>query len=50
MILIPYALITTDERNILCTYDDFCTLCSVATFVECIYGTNYFYDYVIFIL
>jgi hypothetical protein len=49
MIFIPCALITTDERNILCTYDCTCIFCSVATFIECIYGKNSFYDYVIFI-
>jgi hypothetical protein len=31
MILISCALITTDERNILCTYDCTCILCSAAT-------------------
>jgi hypothetical protein len=37
MILIPCALITTDERNILCTYECTCTLCSVATFMSMLY-------------
>jgi hypothetical protein len=36
MILVLCALITTDEHNILCTYEYDCTciLCSVATFIE----------------
>jgi hypothetical protein len=50
MILIPCALITTDEHNILCTYDCTCILCSVAMFIECIYENNSFYECVIFIL
>jgi hypothetical protein len=50
MILISCVWITTDERNVLYTYDCTCILCSVAILIECIYGKNSFYDYVIFIL
>jgi hypothetical protein len=49
-LFIPCALITTDERTILCTYDCTCILSSVATFIECIYEKNSCYDYVIFML
>jgi hypothetical protein len=50
MILISCALITTDERNVLRIYDCTCILCSIAILIECTYGKNSFYDYVIFIL
>jgi hypothetical protein len=38
MILISCALIMTDERDVLCTYDCTCILCSVAMLIESIYG------------
>jgi hypothetical protein len=41
MVLISYTLITTDERNVLCTYEC-CILCSVPIFTDCTYGKNSF--------
>jgi hypothetical protein len=42
MILISCTLITTDEHNVLCTYDCTCILCSVAILTGCTYGKNSF--------
>jgi hypothetical protein len=48
MILIACTLITTDERNVLCTYE-WCIFCSVPILTDCTY--EYFlYDYAIFVL
>jgi hypothetical protein len=41
MILISCTLITTDERNVLCTYEC-CILCSVPILTDCKYRKNYF--------
>jgi hypothetical protein len=50
MILILCTLIASDERNVLCTYDCTCVLCTAAVIVECMYGKYYFNDCIIFIL
>jgi hypothetical protein len=42
MILISCTLITTDECNVLCTYEFTCILCSVPTLTVCMYGKNSF--------